>query len=162
MKVDFPEYFNELAFDIGKARSIISGNIYKKGTEKYRGDKEEEISTRGVLGELIVRHTFYKRGIDNRFNPIKDIKPVVDWDCITHNGKYDIKTVRESDKYLRINKNAHENKKKYNLITHYLFVILKGRTEANIFIFPKEDIWNWEIVKSRYTDVYRKKYNYAK
>ena len=154
---DFPNYFNQLAFEIGKARSIISGKIYKKGTEKHRGSKEEEISTRGVLGELIVRHFFDKHKTDSVFNPIIDLKPVVSWDCSTLLGNYDIKTVKMGDNYLRVNRKAHENDAKRSEITHYMFVILKGKTSAEICAYPTTDVDSWKIVKSRYTDIYIRK-----
>ena len=153
----YPEYFNDLAYDIGKARSIISSGIYKKGTKKYRGDKEEEISTRGVLGELIVRHYFYIKNIENRFNPIIDESPVVDWDCIVPKCKFDIKTVKQEASYFLINKEAHNNKNKYDKITHYLFVVLNGECSAFIVVFKKEDVWKWEEHKAKYTDVYRRR-----
>lgn len=157
MLVEFPEYFHELAFDIGKARSHISRKVYKKGTKKYRGKREEQISTLGVLGELIMRHVFYIEKVSNAFNPIIDLDPIVDWDCMTDKGRYDIKTVRQNDKYLNINKEAHENPVKTRHITHYLFVILKSRTTAQIKSFTIDEVWDWEIYKSTFSKVYRNK-----
>tara|TARA_Y100001968_G_C19362895_1_gene720790 strand:- start:57 stop:557 length:501 start_codon:yes stop_codon:yes gene_type:complete len=158
-KFKYPDYFKSLAYDIGKARSLISSGIYKKGTKKFRGDKEKNISTLGVLGELIVRHFFYIDEIIGSFNPIVDEFPVVDSDCDVSNFKFDIKTVKENSSYYLINKQAHENKEKYNKITHYLFVVLESNCVAHIVVFNKQDVWNWEEHKARYTEVYRRRIN---
>ena len=159
MKFKYPEYFVELSKEIGKARSLISKNIYKEGTKKYRGDMEDEISARGILGELIVRHIFYENKISSKFNPIIDDKPVVDWDCMTHKGRYDIKVVKEGGKFLMVNKEAHDNANKSSKISHYLFVRLLPNCTCSLEGIKKEDVYTWEEYQARYTKVYMKKIN---
>ena len=109
------------------------------------------------MGELIVRHFFEENKIKNTFNPIIDIKPIQDCDVITEQGRYDIKALKDTNQYFLVNEAAHNNKKKRELITHYLFVIIKTNNEANIISFSKKEIDGWDIVESRYTKVYRKK-----
>jgi hypothetical protein len=155
----YPDYFRELAMDIGKARSLISKNIYKEGTKKYRGNMENEISARGIIGELIIRHLFYEKKIPNKFNPIIDDKPIVDYDCMTEKSKYDIKVVKEGGKFLMVNKEAHDNADKNSKITDYLFVRLLPNYTCSIIKIKKQDVYTWEEYQARYTKVYRKKIN---
>lgn len=154
---EYPNYFENLADDIGSARSLISKNIYSEGSEKYRGSKEDEISSRGVLGELIVRHYFDKTNIEASFSRIVAKKPIVGSDCITVFGGYDIKTVKKGATHLMINKDAHNNEEKRKDIDFYLFVILLGNQKANLLKIPCKDVDNWEEHKARYTLVYIKK-----
>ena len=49
----YPAMFKKLALELGKLRSKLSSNVYKEGTEKYRGDRETEISAKGIILSLI-------------------------------------------------------------------------------------------------------------
>jgi len=157
INVTFPKYFNDLAKDIGKARSYISRKIYKKGSKKYRGSIENKISAQGVLGELIMRHYFDINNGAAEFAPIIDDNPVVGWDLKSQSAEYDIKTLTKDYAYFKVNKEAHNNPHKIKHITHYMFVRVMSDVDAIIYVYSIHEISNWEIYKDTYTDVYRKR-----
>ena len=46
-EIEFPSYFTGLAKDICVARSAISKNVYRRGTERYRGKQDIIVMSMG-------------------------------------------------------------------------------------------------------------------
>ena len=153
-EIEFPSYFAGLAKDICVARSAISKNVYRRGTERYRGKQEFEISYMGVLAELISRHYCYEYGIEAYFAPIVDKKPVVGADVIVNDVRIDVKGVPPKRSKLWVNANSHENSNKK--IDVYWFIHLTGETKANNYIVSWEDVNKWHKTYSTYTMVYQR------
>ena len=153
-EIEFPSYFTGLAKDICVARSAISKNVYRRGTERYRGKQEFEISYMGVLAELISRHYCYEYGIAADFAPIVDKKPVVGADLIVNEVRIDVKGVPPKRTKLWVNANSHENRNKK--IDVYWFIHLITNTKANNYVVSWDDVNSWSKVFSTYTMVYQK------
>tara|TARA_Y100000768_G_C23888563_1_gene638907 strand:+ start:583 stop:1107 length:525 start_codon:yes stop_codon:yes gene_type:complete len=155
-EITYPKMLVSLAEELSVIRSNLSKKVYKKGTDKYRGDKEKDISKLGLLAELIIRHYLTEKGYTFESAILIDKKPVVRADITLQvlNDTYliDVKGVKKEDDTLRVNYNSHNNSTKK--ITHYLFVHIQSSTKANYKWFTREEVDKWEVVKARYTEVY--------
>ena len=157
-ETNYPEMFITLSDELAEIRSKLSKDVYKEGTDKYRGDDEHRISQLGIISELIARHMLIKSGYDCDFAPILDLTPVVECDIVmsAYSDIYriDVKGVKSKGKTLRINHSAHNNKKKK--VTHYLFIQPINTTQARYCWFLHKDIVKWDIVDSTYSKCYTK------
>ena len=152
----YPAVFNTLAIELGKLRSKLSSNIYKEGTEKYRGNAERDISTKGVLGELIARHYLSEKKIQYTAADLVDVRPVVEPDIITYKTavgcKLDIKTMSRGENRMMINYSAHNNPDK--TVAFYWFVRILDDNQASHYLVPYFTVMNWEIQELKYTKAY--------
>ena len=157
----YPRCFVTLADELATLRTFHSKHIYKEGTEKYRGNKEHKISMLGILAELIARNHFDNGKLEIKAAPLVEENPIVAADItlygIGEEYLIDVKGVKKSSEYLRINYDAHNNSKKK--VTHYLFIQIMSRTKAKYCWVTKKQINYWEVVESTYTKCYRKKIN---
>ena len=150
--------FVSLSKELSLLRSKLSENVYKEGTDKYRGEREIEISQLGILAELISQHFLTEQDLSFTSAPIIDITPVVECDIIMDDfgSDYliDVKGVKKDDDTLRVNYKAHNNQNKK--ITHYLFIHILTSSTAKYKWFTKDNVSNWSVQKSTYSDVYSK------
>jgi hypothetical protein len=160
-EMEYPRCFVTLADELATLRTMHSKHIYKEGTEKYRGDKEHKISMLGILAELIARHHLEDGENQISVAPLVEENPIVGADItlygIGEDYFIDVKGVKKSSEYLRVNYKAHNNPNKK--ITHYMFIQPITRQRANYCFVTKEELNDWEIVESTYTKCYRKKIN---
>tara|TARA_Y100001963_G_scaffold68502_2_gene95492 strand:- start:31403 stop:31954 length:552 start_codon:yes stop_codon:yes gene_type:complete len=152
----YPAMFNTLAIELGKLRSKLSSNVYKEGTEKFRGSQEGNISTKGVLGELIARHYLSEKKVQYTAADLVDVRPVVEPDIITYKSavgcKLDIKTMGKGESRMMINYAAHNNPDK--TVAFYWFVRLLDDNQASHYLVPYHVVLNWEIQELKYTKAY--------
>ena len=160
-ELKYPKCFVQLADELATLRTMHSKHIYKKGTEKFRGEREHKISMLGILAELIARHHLDNGDNEIEVAPLVEENPIVEADIILYGigEKYliDVKGVKKSAEYLRVNYSAQNNPNKK--ITHYMFIQIISRTKAKYCWISKDKINSWEIADSTYTKVYRKKIN---
>lgn len=156
----YPPMFDVLADELAKLRSDMSKDVYSKGTEKYRGEREHELSKMGILGELIARDYLSLRPIKFRCAPLVDFRPVVEPDIIltdVHSyNKIDVKCAKEGAKDFYINYDAFNNPEKD--VNVYWFVKLERHHEASHYLVKDVDVANnWKVKQTTYTKVYTSK-----
>jgi hypothetical protein len=153
---EYPSCFVDLADELAHLRTFHSQHVYKKGTEKYRGEQEHKISMLGILAELIARHYF--KDSDVEVAKLIDANPIVGADIILHGigEKYliDVKGVKSKSNQLRINYKAQNNSNKE--ITHYFFIQPITKHKAKYCWIPHSEVFNWEVIESTYTKIYAK------
>lgn len=148
----FPKMLNDLADELAYTRSKISANIYHKNSMTYRGNKEHEISKKGILGELIARDFLNERNIPHKTTPIIDLKPIVEPDIYIDKKGLDVKTVTKGSQILSVNFESHNNiSKRPNF---YWFVQLEDQNIASHFFVKSHHVDSWQIKKLRYTKAY--------
>ena len=158
----YPSTFIKLSDELAKVRSMLSANVYNKNTEKYRGDKEHKIQQLGIFAELVARHILdNNNGVKYEAAPLIDEKPVVEADIILQGigelNYIDVKGVSTGGDTLRVNYKAHNNPNKK--ITHYLFIQPINAIYARFCWFKHEDVTQWTVVMSTYTECYELKIN---
>jgi len=150
--------FVSLSNELSLLRSKFSENVYKEGTDKYRGDREEEISQLGILAELISQHFLTEQKLEFTSSPLIDVQPVVMCDIIMDvygkEYKIDVKGLNKDSDTLRINYNSHNNDTK--IITHYLFIHILSSCTARYKWFNYSDVSKWDVSQSTYSKVYSK------
>ena len=161
-KTTYPRTFIKLSDELAKVRSMLSANVYNKNTEKYRGDKEHKIQQLGIFAELVARHILdNNNGVKYEAAPLIDEKPVVEADIILQGigelNYIDVKGVSTGGDTLRVNYKAHNNPNKK--ITHYLFIQPINAIYARFCWFKHEDVTQWTVVMSTYTECYELKIN---
>jgi hypothetical protein len=161
-KTTYPSTFIKLSDELAKVRSMLSANVYNKNTEKYRGDKEHKIQQLGIFAELVARHILdNNNGVKYEAAPLIDEKPVVEADIILQGigelNYIDVKGVSTGGDTLRVNYKAHNNPNKK--ITHYLFIQPINAIYARFCWFKHEDVTQWTLVMSTYTECYELKIN---
>jgi len=161
-KTTYPSTFIKLSDELAKVRSMLSANVYNKNTEKYRGDKEHKIQQLGIFAELVARHILdNNNGVKYEAAPLIDEKPVVEADIILQGigelNYIDVKGVSTGGDALRVNYKAHNNPNKK--ITHYLFIQPINAIYARFCWFKHEDVTQWTVVMSTYTECYELKIN---
>jgi|TARA_R100001163_G_C5067712_1_gene207067 hypothetical protein len=161
-KTTYPSTFIKLSDELAKVRSMLSANVYNKNTEKYRGDKEHKIQQLGIFAELVARHILdNNNGVKYEAAPLIDKKPVVEADIILQGigelNYIDVKGVSTGGDTLRVNYKAHNNPNKK--ITHYLFIQPINAIYARFCWFKHEDVTQWTVVMSTYTECYELKIN---
>jgi len=145
-KTTYPSTFIKLSDELAKVRSMLSANVYNKNTEKYRGDREHKIQQLGIFAELVARHILdNNNGVKYEAAPLIDEKPVVEADII-------LQGIGELNNY-----KAHNNPNKK--ITHYLFIQPINAIYARFCWFKHEDVTQWTVVMSTYTECYELKIN---
>ena len=149
----YPAMFHKLADELALLRSELSKNYYTADTETYRGDREHEISKRGILAELISRNYLDERNTKYKAAPIVWIKPLPEPDIKIDITTFDVKGMKK-DNIFMINHKAHNNPdKKPNW---YWFVYPRIDYTATHYIVNSRSVDNWEIKESTYTKVYFK------
>ena len=156
-KTTYPSTFIKLSDELAKVRSMLSADVYNKNTEKYRGKQEHSISQLGIFAELIARHLMENnKGIKYKAAPLIGERPVVDADLIMQGiGEFhyiDVKGVRSEGDALRVNFKAHNNPQKK--VTHYLFIQPLNALYARFCWFTHEQVSEWDVVMSTYTECY--------
>lgn len=161
--LDLPDWcwkvIKELALELSILRTKMSENVYAKGTDKWRGDKEQDISYKGMLGEIASRFYHAKKGTKAIWSPAVDTQPVVGPDAILDGSKIDVKTTEKyygsannTSKSLQVNKPSHDNTSKS--VDEYHFIKVWDKTEeATVYVVDHSEVDNWEV-KSKHSDYY--------
>ena len=156
--ITYPKFFIHLSKELSLLRTKLSKDVYKEGTDTFRGKQESSISQLGILAELIAQNFITDLEIKYQSAPLIDLSPVVDCDIKmdVYATPYliDVKGVKKEETNLRVNFNSHNNKNKE--ITHYLFIHIISTTEARYKFYNFNDVSNWKVVKSTYSDCYTK------
>tara|TARA_R110000787_G_scaffold15090_13_gene46702 strand:- start:113 stop:610 length:498 start_codon:yes stop_codon:yes gene_type:complete len=156
-ELKYPSSFVALADELAHLRTFHSKHVYKKGTEKYRGNQEHKISVLGILCELIARHHFEESDNNIRVAPLITENPVVGADIILEGfgEEYliDVKGTKSSSNFLRINYKAHNNPNKK--ITHYFFIQPLTKKKANYCWVKFDAVNDWDVIDSTYTKIYQ-------
>ena len=156
----YPSSFIGLSDELAKVRSMLSADVYSKGTEKYRGEHEHTIQQLGIFAELIARHIMdNNRSVRYKAAPLIEKNPVVEADIIMQGideiNYIDVKGVRSEGNALRVNFKAHNNPKKK--VTHYLFIQPLNGLHARFCWFTRKQVSEWNVVMSTYTECYELK-----
>lgn len=157
--IKYSSEFWKIAEHISKARSQLSEKVYAKGTDKYRGDQEKEISITGVIGELIAQEYANDHNLKTKFAPLVDLYPIATPDVIflqdgKWNLKMDIKTIPLGKNFLNINANSHNNPDKK--VDYYWCIKLLSKEMASMLLIPHHDVYYWEQ-KIGYTEYFSKR-----
>ena len=153
----YPSSFIGLSDELAKVRSMLSADVYSKGTDKYRGKQEHSIQQLGIFAELIARHIMdNNKGVRYKAAALIDKKPVVEADIIMQGvgeiNYIDVKGVRSEGNALRVNFKAHNNPKKK--VTHYLFIQPLSGLYARFCWATHKQVSEWDVVISTYTECY--------
>jgi len=150
--IPYPKVFNLIARQLAEVRTRLSKSVYKMGSEKYRGESENNISLLGILAELIAMHGLSIRGIPARHTPLIDVEPIVKPDIILQGGKtIDVKGLKGD--VFRVNAKAHENMEKRP--DFYWFIEPNSNYEAKSYLFSSSSVDMWQRVESTFTPVYQ-------
>tara|TARA_Y100000401_G_scaffold27934_1_gene20143 strand:- start:1707 stop:2198 length:492 start_codon:yes stop_codon:yes gene_type:complete len=149
----YPVMFHKLANELALLRSELSKNYYTKDTETYRGDREHEISKRGILAELIARHYLDERAIKYKAAPIVWTKPVAEPDIKLSETTMDIKGMNKENVFM-INYIAHNSP--FKKPHWYWFVYVNQDITATHYLTKSTKVDNWQVKESTYTKVYYK------
>ena len=166
MRIEFPREYGDIARDIARLRSIVSGNVYAPGTDRYRGDKEERISWLGVMGELIGNY-YLKKSKENgkvayyECAPLLSFKPEPGPDFIITTAWYKGSTYRLDVKctdgdVFNINRRNHDSNKDRSYreqIDSYGLIKLLDDNHASFEFVSHNDVNLWEI-KTGFNDYY--------
>tara|TARA_Y100000361_G_scaffold145167_1_gene154038 strand:+ start:3265 stop:3765 length:501 start_codon:yes stop_codon:yes gene_type:complete len=152
----YPKILDSIAEELAILRSELSKNVYNENTDKYRGEQELEISTLGILGELVARDYLLSRDIKHEAARLVDLQPVVGPDIITYNdSKIDVKGVKEYGDRFYINYDAHRNSNKE--CDFYWFVKINKQYDypaAKHFIVSSKEVNKWNVEQLRYTKAF--------
>ena len=153
----YPSTFIGLSSELAEVRSMLSANIYSKGTDKYRGSQENSIQQLGIFAELIARHLMENnKGVKYKAAPLLDKTPVVGADIIMQGidevNYIDVKGVKSDGRRLMVNFKAHNNPKKK--VTHYLFIQPLSALYARFCWITHKQVSEWDVAMSTYTKCY--------
>ena len=148
----YPVMLHKLADELALLRSELSKNYYKENTDKYRGDREHEISKRGILAELIARHYLDERNNKYEAAPLVWTKPIAKPDIKIGITTFDIKGMKDKNVFM-INYDAHNNLEKQ---PHwYWFIYANHDYTATHYISHSNQVSAWNV-KKVYSKIYYK------
>ena len=149
----YPKSFWLIAEQIGFARNVMNKENNKINTRFDRGEKNTQVDTLGVLGELIAID--YLTSINQSFEVAKllDFKSSKKPDFILKNRKIDVKTNKHSKySHLLVNEEAH--KKGINKIDLYWFIYILDQTTAEFYFVDYNDVSKWNCKLMKYTNAF--------
>ena len=142
---------------LGKQRRENSAHVYHKGSSKYRGDKEPEISKLGILGELIAREKLDNMKIPYEAAPLVEEAPVNEPDFKTGSflGTVDVKTFELYQ--FQVNYQDHND---YNHRPEYYWFIkiIENIAEHRIIRSRIVDGWETRVGSDKYYFVNKEQY----
>lgn len=150
IRIEYPSYYKEVAKHLGEKREKASAAI-AANNPRYQRPNPDKVNQLGLLGELIVLHFLEGKNESYIHAPFVEETPYqgpdVEW-----NGKlFDIKTCNENARYLLVNAEAAQ---KLKGVSHYWFVKILNDREAQMWVFPKEDVSKWPVKNFGYTDAH--------
>lgn len=151
----YPSVFNRIADELARLRSKLSATVYKKGTDKYRGSQEHEISKLGIIAELIAQDFLSNKKVKFKSAPLVDVEPCPEPDIVVEsleNTRYDVKALKSTTDELRVNYDAHNNKDKK--VEFYWFIKIFKDSTAEHYIISSSEIDSWEVKELKYTKAY--------
>ena len=150
----YPVVFNRIADELAILRSKLSASVYKKGTDKYRGELEHEISKLGILAELIAQDHFSNKKIKFKSAPLVDVEPCPEPDIVAEMdgiSRYDIKGLKSTTDELRVNYGSYNNRMR---VEWYWFIRIYRDSTAEHYIVSSNEIKDWEVKELKYTKAY--------
>ena len=142
---------------LGKQRSENSAHVYHKGSSKYRGDKEPEISKLGILGELLARQKLDNMGIQYEAAPLVETHPVNEPDLKTGDflGTVDVKAFELYE--FQVNYEDHND---YNHRPEYYWFIkvIENIAEHRIIRSRIVDDWETRVGSDKYYFINKEQY----
>lgn len=156
--IQYPKMLIDVSKDIAYCRWLKNTEIRNSKNEYQRGDKQREldIETKGILGELIARYYLEIENIVYQPMPLVSEKPVKGADIIIGKHRIDVKASNNKST-LMVNENAHLKGK--GKIDFYWFIILEDDCVARYFVCSYKQINNWEVEQMTYTKAYIKRIN---
>lgn len=154
-RIKYPLLFCDLSKDMALARWLIDKDIRNSSSEYTRDSKEREleIETKGILGEMVVRYHLEQENTDYTPLPLIEEHPVKDADIIIKEFKIDIKASNNPVE-LMVNENAHLKGK--GNIDYYWFVILTEDGVADFYVYTYDEVDKWVLGKMTFTNAYVK------
>lgn len=154
-RINYPLLFCDISKDMALARWLIDKDVRNSSSEYTRDNKEREleIETKGILGELVVRYHLERTTTNYLPSPLIAEHPVKDADVIIKEFKIDIKASNNPNE-LMVNENAHLKGK--GNIDYYWFVVLREDGEADFYVYSYDEVDKWELGKMTYTNAYVK------
>ena len=149
----YPVMFHKLADELAYLRSELSKNHYNEDTETYRGNREHEISKRGILAELIARHYLDENNTKYKSAPIVWTSPVPEPDIKIDITTMDIKGMNKKNIFM-INYIAHNSP--FKKPDWYWFVYVNQDYTATHYLTKSTNVDSWQVKQSTYTKVYYK------
>ncbi len=147
--------FLDIAKDLALSRWLIDKDVRNSNSEYSRDNKEREleIETKGILGELIAR--YHLETEDKTYVPAALIaeKPLKEADIVIGKHKIDVKA-SDNTKTLMVNEKAHL--KGNGKMDFYWFIVLHKAGYASYFLYSYDEIDTWEVKKMTYTNAYIK------
>ena len=153
MQLNFSPSLKHFAEDICIIRSLFSSDVYKEGTDMFRGNMEHHYSMMGIWGEMIARDYLVRKEKKFKSAPLVDKKPVVGADIFMDGMKIDVKTINPKSNHLYVTKKTHDNPNKD--VTHYWFILPNETTQATTYFVDAKEVCDWEVHPSKYRAVYR-------
>lgn len=151
--IQYPLVFWNIAEEIGMSRNALNKDNNEKNPRFKRGNKESQVDTTGVIGELIARHYLTNNNQEFKSSRLLDLYPEKNADIIIKNKRIDVKTKPINIfNDLLVNKEAHE--KGHNLIDLYWFICLIDETTAEHYIVKYDDVSKWKYKKFKYTEAH--------
>jgi len=156
MEFNFPESFWIIAKQIGNARTIVNKELLIKNPRYDRGEKNENVDTIGILGELIVLE--YLTQIKQEFEMVKllDFYPSKTADFVVKGKRIDVKT-SEKSKYLTLLVNEEAHKKGFDEIDWYWFVYILNKNTAEFYFSNYNEVSKWDCKLMKYTNAFYNK-----
>lgn len=151
--IKFPKVFWNIAEEIGMSRNTLNKDNNEKNPRFKRGNKENQVDTIGVIGELIARHFLTNNNQEFKASRLLDLYPEKNADIIIENKRIDVKTkpiTLFTD--LLVNKEAHE--KGHNVIDLYWFICLVDENTAEHYVVNYDDVSKWKYKKLKYTEAH--------
>lgn len=156
----YPKIFCDIAKDIALARWLIDKEVRNSNSEYTRDNKEREleIETKGILGEMIARYHLEETGKTFEVAPLIAEHPLKEADIVIGKHKIDVKSSHNPTE-LMVNENAHLKGK--GKIDFYWFIVLEEDGKAGFYLFKYDDVNKWELGKMTYTNAYVKTIFYS-
>ena len=153
--IKYPKMFLDIAKDLALSRWLIDKEVRNSNSEYKRGSKEREleIETKGLLGELVARYHLELEG--KPYTPADLIaeKPLKEADIVIGKHRIDVKASNNRN-MLMVNEKAHLKGK--GKMDFYWFIILETHGNAKYFLYSYDDIDRWEVKKMTHTNAYVK------
>lgn len=156
--IQYPKMLIDVSKDIAYCRWLKNTEIRNSKNEYQRGNQQREldIETKGILGELIARYYLEIENIVYQPMPLVSEKPVKGADIIIGKHRIDVKASNNKST-LMVNENAHL--KGFGKLDFYWFVILYDDGIAKYFVYSYDQINDWNVEQMTYTKAYIKQIN---
>lgn len=154
-RIEYPKMFVDISKDLALSRWLIDKEVRNSSSEYKRDNKEREleIETKGILGELIARYHLETEGKEYEFAQLIAEKPMKEPDIVMGKAKIDVKASNNTHS-LMVNENAHLKGK--GKIDYYWFIVLLEDGVADWYLYSYKQVNDWIVKEMTYTNAYVK------